>query len=71
MNEEEVRTYHLGESSGLAEAAKVLMDEAMGRWKSGKDDIAEYLRAISHDLSERAAKRHPGVRETATTPERG
>ena len=69
IDKEEARTYALGQSSGLDEAAALLMSHATEQWALGRDDkIADRLRSLSHVLQTMAEKRHPGCPDTATTP---
>lgn len=54
--------YLLGQSVGLDEAARMMMDRAIQMFKIGNDEgdrAAKLFRQISEDLSKRAKDRHP------------
>jgi hypothetical protein len=55
------RTYKLGQSTGLSEAAGFLLEEASKNFKRRRDSEAELLRGYALDLEKRAEERHPGV----------
>ena len=55
------RSYKVGQSSGLKEAAAFLMEEASKNFKCRKDSEAGMLRGYSLALEKLAEERHPGV----------
>lgn len=55
------RSYQVGISSGLDQAASLLMSEATSKFKAGQDNEARQLRCLSEDLKKLGKKAHPGV----------
>jgi hypothetical protein len=61
--EEELnRTYQLGQSSGLEEAAGFILQRATECFERGDDVLADRLRGYAKVLKSEAGKRHPGER---------
>lgn len=58
------RSYKVGISSGLEQAANFVMEEATTLFAVGNDEDARRLRRIAHELKKRADKAHPGVPKT-------
>lgn len=57
------RAYKVGESSGLGEAAALLMSQATELFSRGKDDEARRLRALAQEIKKKSEERHPGAPE--------
>jgi hypothetical protein len=59
-NEEELnRSYQLGVSSGLEQAAKFLLEKAAMNFKHSHDEVAKVLRTLHHDLLTQACAARP------------
>lgn len=59
-NEEELnRSYQLGISSGLEQAAKFLLDKAAQHFKTSHDETAKVLRNLHHELLTKACEARP------------
>ena len=61
VERESDRAYKVGQSTGLDQAARALLERAAASFKSGRDEEARTLRSLSQELSERAVERHPGA----------
>lgn len=63
------RTFRVGQSSGLEEAAKMLMAKALDYFRCGEDRTASLLRTLSEKLLEEAARRHPAYKKSVELEE--
>ncbi len=61
VEEASARSYQLGQSVGLEEAALFLLKEATDYFSHGDDDEAQLLRKLSEVLKKKGKDRHPGV----------
>ena len=57
------RTYQVGISAGLGEAAKFLRDHASRCFINNRDEEARLLRGFANTLDTMAKEKHPGAPE--------
>lgn len=55
-----IHSYKVGTSSGLQQAAGVLLTEATEAFTLGRDEEAQMLRKLANQLSAQSKKEHPG-----------